>query len=101
MALNRTGDKALDLPVHDGLYPLTALDAPEQNIHNDFEAQKDPSIGFFVMVSGTEPICLSVFPTLHTFAHYRMDEKKMLSELLRLEGVTIPALSFLVAHGYL
>lgn len=57
------------LPVAGGRYLLADRNFTGQTGHNDFEVQKNKSLGCFVLVSGSKPVSLLV----HTASHMYVD----------------------------
>lgn len=76
MALNRDGNEDLYLPSTGGRYLLAGRHSSDQTLQNDFEAREGWSPGFFLLVHGSEDICLLVSLASHTYVHYPLDEKE-------------------------
>lgn len=99
--LDIAGKEVLCLLVTGGKYVLSGQYCLDQTEHIDFEVRGCQSPTFIVLDSGSEAICLSLCPAWHIYGHYQISLKKKLSQMLRLEVVTIPTYSVSVRHEYL
>lgn len=86
MVLGIVGDKELYIAVSDSQYLLTGRGCLEQNEHSDLEVRIGRSPEVFVLVYGSEVICLLVCSAFHIYEHYPLGEKKKLAELLCLKN---------------
>lgn len=55
----------------------------------------------FVLVFGSESICLLIFPALRTYVQYLIIKKKKLFGLFFQEEAAVLPYSIFVVHGYL
>lgn len=82
-----------------GRYLLTGSDCFDQTGHNDFGVREGRRPGFFVLDSVSEGTCLLVCLKSHNYGSYPMFVMKELTELLRLEKVTIQTYSVFIENG--
>lgn len=100
MALDSAENRGICVPVTGCWCLLTCRDWLDQVGLKDFEVWTGRSQETFILVSRSEDICVIIFPALHAYVHYPVDEKKKLTELLSVEKVAVSAFSIFVAHVY-
>lgn len=101
MSLDSAGDEEPYLPVTGVRHPSPSPGCPDYTGHNVLEVQGRRSSGFLLLISGSEALCLLVYPASHTYVHQPISEKWKLAELLHLGEVAIPTYSAFVGHGNL
>lgn len=79
--LSQTGDLQL----------WTSCDWPDQTLQSDFEVREGRSPGCFLLVSGSEAICLFFCPARHSYVHDPMAEKGKLADLDHLVKLAVLA----------
>lgn len=91
MALGIAGSEELYLPATGGRNYLAGRDCQDQTRRNEFEVDEGRSPVFFMLLYGSEAVCILVSSKPHIYVHYAMAERKTFTELIRLEEVAILA----------
>lgn len=91
MYFERSEESDFYLKVTGSLCLLVDCDCSNQTCINDFKVQDGCNPGFFMLVSGSEPLCSLFCPASYTNVHYQMPVNKKLAEFLPMEKLIIIA----------
>ena len=99
---DQNGKCKVYFPRTGGRWLITGLDCEIQAGHNDYAYIPGAEFpGYFMITSGPERISLWVCDGSHLFLDYKMAEKHVLGDALKMHRIQIPATSIFIGHGHL